>query len=184
MSDLLNRIDLRREYVEEMLANHIINERGCWLYQGSKKDNGYGKAFLYCHAATPKRRTFSTHRVSYAYYNGVDPGELSVMHTCDDPGCINPSHLELGTHAENMQDMVSKGRSTAGEANPGSKISEVVVLAVVDRIKAGESNVSISKDLPISHAMVSLIRHKKHWIPLLESIGYDPALHRKFKRSA
>ncbi len=180
MSDLLQRIDLRFDLVKKHMENYIVGPSGCWEFQGKKKAGStYGQLTIYSNTARVPKRMFSAHRVSYAFHNGIDPESLSVMHSCDNPICINPEHLELGTHKKNMQEMADRKRSTIGEINPNHKITEADVIAVVERIKAGESNMAISKDLPISHAMVSQIRHKKNWIHLLDSIGYDPALHRR-----
>ncbi len=183
MSDLLNRIDLRLEHVESVLRNYTVSPSGCWEYQGKKRaGSNYGHMAIYCSSADPKKRFFSTHRVSYAYHLGVDPGASVVRHTCDNQCCINPDHLELGTHAQNSRDMADRMRSTIGEENPRAKITEDVVIQVVSQIRAGKSNADICRGLPISHSMVSLIRHGKNWIHLLERIGYNPADYRKFTR--
>lgn len=183
MSDLLNRIDLRFDHVEAMLKNYTVSEAGCWEYQGKKRaGSSYGHMAIYCSSADPRKRFFSAHRVSFAFHSGVDPGASVVRHTCDNPCCINPDHLILGTHEQNMRDMVDRKRSTIGEANPGAKVTEEIVLRVVDEIKAGRSNTAISSGLPISHSMVSLIRHGKSWTHVLERIGYNPDTYRKFSR--
>lgn len=79
---------------------------GCWLWTGSiKPRNGYGNM-------TVKAVNWNTHRFAYAQVKGAIPKGMEVMHTCDVPHCVNPEHLRLGTHAENMADCKAKGRNT------------------------------------------------------------------------
>lgn len=79
----------------------------CWIWQGARNVLGYGTLTINC-------RSFVAHRVAYAIHNGRDPGDLLVCHTCDNPPCVNPAHLWLGTAADNIEDMMSKGRHPSG----------------------------------------------------------------------
>jgi hypothetical protein len=89
---------------------------GCWEWSGSRFRSGYGQI-------TPvvgcgwDGASMVAHRVAYALTHGKVPRGLNVMHTCDNPPCCNPAHLVLGTHADNMGDMIAKGRS-GREASP------------------------------------------------------------------
>lgn len=75
----------------------------CWVWTKSQNKQGYGSYAI-------KRKPYRTHRVSYAMAFG-DPGHNLVCHTCDNPSCVRPQHLFLGTQVSNMADMVAKGRS-------------------------------------------------------------------------
>lgn len=78
---------------------------GCFIWVGGSIDkDGYG-AFHESHRLMKR-----AHRASYEYYKGSFDKSLLVLHTCDNPSCVNPSHLFLGTHTDNMRDKVSKGR--------------------------------------------------------------------------
>jgi HNH endonuclease len=86
-----------------------LTESGCWEWNGNRHRNGYGmfdaKNLGYVHA--------KAHRVVYEHRVGPIPDGLELRHTCDNPPCVNPEHLLPGTHAENMADMVERGRHAA-----------------------------------------------------------------------
>jgi hypothetical protein len=92
--------------------------KDCWLWRGSiKPRNGYG------HFRDGKK-DFNAHRLAYELTYGPIPAGLEVMHTCDAPACVNPAHLKLGTHDENMQDCKRKGRYAKGESAYHAKLTE------------------------------------------------------------
>lgn len=94
-------------------------ESGCWEWQGSRFNTGYGQF-----SVEGKNRT--AHRFSYEIANGAIPKGMFVCHKCDNPICVNPEHLFLGTPKDNTHDMIRKGRSTlrprpAGPRGPYKK---------------------------------------------------------------
>lgn len=185
-SDLLRRIELRYDFVKAKMAEHTITESGCWEYQGYTAESGYGTLKIYCRNLRPQKRTFRAHRVSFAFFGGADPGEHFVCHRCDNPACINPDHLYLGTPLSNTQDMWRRSRAAPqqGEHNGACKLTEATVVDVVAKICQGMTNKQIAHELPVTHSQVSLIRLGKSWTGLLERLGYDPEQYRRFKRKA
>ena len=82
----------------------LVNENGCWEWAGRLDKKGYGVL-----ATLHKRQAFA-HRTAYEVWNGPIEEGLSVCHSCDNPKCINPEHLWLGTQRDNLQDMTRKQR--------------------------------------------------------------------------
>jgi hypothetical protein len=98
--------DIYVSLLDRVLNKVEINQTtGCWEFQGGKNNLGYGMI-----RDDKKMRT--THRVSYEEHTQTKiPKHLVVMHSCDNPCCVNPAHLSLGTRQDNMRDMVNKGRA-------------------------------------------------------------------------
>jgi len=99
---------------------------GCWLWRGTiAKKTGYGTIEL-------PGKTWLAHRLSYHLTKGEIPSRMCVLHKCDVRNCINPAHLFLGTHQDNMDDMVKKGRQRAvrGELKNSAKLKEPEVLEI------------------------------------------------------
>lgn len=78
---------------------------GCWEWQAAKNNIGYGMI-----RDTDQKKMRTAHRVSYEIHKGSIPLDICVLHTCDNPGCVNPEHLWLGTRQDNTDDMIAKKR--------------------------------------------------------------------------
>ncbi len=108
------------------LYKKISTSGDCWVWTGQTGSSGYGqiKAF---------GKMVSCHRLSYELNKGPIPKGLEVMHSCDNGICINPDHLTVGTHLENMRDMIAKERRVQGKSNAAKGVNknqshQVVVL--------------------------------------------------------
>jgi hypothetical protein len=106
-----------RNFENRFWNNTVSNENGCWEWQGAThKKTGYGIITLDGEART-------THTVSYEQANGAIPDGLFVLHRCNNRVCINPEHLYIGTHDDNMRDMANAG-STKGAKNPNAVLND------------------------------------------------------------
>jgi hypothetical protein len=122
-------------------------ERGaddeCWNWKNSKSELGYGRFFF-----EGKSRIAS--RMAYIFACGPIPDELCVLHSCDNPSCVNPSHLRLGTLAENTADILKRGR---WQAPP--KVSPQMREKIKERINSNIFHREIAREFGISRGHVT-----------------------------
>ena len=86
--------------------------------------DGKPDKFGYALLSTAGQRRVRAHRIAYRLFKGAIPQGMVVMHTCDNPLCINPKHLKIGTHADNYSDMMEKGRNVRGQGLWTAKLTE------------------------------------------------------------
>ncbi len=101
------------------------NENGCILWNAGGTAAGYGTLH-----SDDCKKTIYAHRYAWERINGPIPEGLDILHSCDNPGCINPDHLTPGTHAQNMADSVSRDRHARGERNGHAKLSDKEILEI------------------------------------------------------
>lgn len=140
-----------------------VDRRGpgeCWPWTAALNENGYGVM----RPDTNRRNgpTIKAHRVS-AQLAGMQIDGMKVLHSCDNPICVNPAHLRPGTMAENSADMVRRCRSTFGERKALAKLTEADVLEIRRRVRAGELQRSIAEDFGVSRVTISDIKRRKSW---------------------
>lgn len=146
---------------ERLLEKMRVNEStGCWEWVAAKDSNGYGRIWF-------DGTIGAAHRVSYELDNGPIPDGLLACHRCDNPACINPAHLFLGTHADNLSDMDAKGRRARGDrvSNKGVehgrvKITENDVLAIR---AAHMTHRALAKQYGLGRSQIARIRSGKQW---------------------
>ena len=131
---------------------------GCWPWLGSLGKGGYGRV------SYRGWQTYS-HRVSWLLANGAIPAGMYVLHRCDNPPCVRPSHLFLGTLADNNRDRSSKGRSArlAGSRNPRSRLTERAVRLIRQDFAAGVPQKVLAAQWGVSPAHISQIVTFRRW---------------------
>jgi hypothetical protein len=101
--------------VEERFFEKVNITDSCWIWIGTPNRDGYGRMSV-------NKKQYLAHRLSYQIHKGEISNDLCVCHTCDNPSCVNPEHLWIGTHQNNVTDKVNKNRHAKGKMLPnGSK---------------------------------------------------------------
>jgi hypothetical protein len=127
---------------------------GCWLWTASLRNDGYGQV-------RHQGDMDGAHRVSWRIHIGEIPKGMQVLHRCDTPTCVNPDHLFIGTHGDNMKDAANKMRfRQSGESNGYARLTELDVEAI-----RGASGLQreIASRFKVSQSTVSLIKLGKRW---------------------
>lgn len=123
-----------------------VDRRGpddCWPWLAARNNHGYGVM------RDAGGRLSLSHRISLAL-DGRDPAGKVARHGCDNPGCVNPAHLSAGTQAENIADMIGRGRGLVGERNGSTKLTELDVAL----IRAAHAAGARQADLARQHGVV------------------------------
>ena len=128
---------------------------GCWLWLGSLGPTGYGLFYF------PPRNMVPAHQASWEIYRGSRNG-FHVLHNCDNRPCVNPEHLYLGTHQDNMRDRDSRGRGYKrdGSKNGRAKLTDAIVLAIRADKRWPRF---IARDYYIPISTVQKIRQRQTW---------------------
>ncbi len=148
-----------RRPVSDRFWEKVQRTDSCWLW--TAKNNGkYGQFYF-------RGRYEGAHRASWILHFDIIPRPLEVCHTCDNPLCVRPSHLFVGTRAQNMQDCVRKGRFNKpnGEAVWSAKLTEDQVLTVRQRRAAGEKMRTIAAELGITMRLTRCALDKWQHLP-------------------
>lgn len=155
-------------------VNKTDNTEDCWTWNASTRAKGYG---AFCYLKDGQTINGRGHRYSYEIHIGVIPDGLFVLHRCDNPSCVNPNHLFLGTNQDNVNDMMRKGRHVSGgtyakdkaKYNRGSKhfnakLTEDIVRSIRQEYipnKIGYIKLAKKYNITVSHA--TLIIKNKIW---------------------
>ena len=133
----------------------------CWEWMHGFDRGGYGQLRLIINGRVWRKAS----RIAYYFHYKSDPGDLLVLHKCDNRKCINPHHLFLGTHKENTDDMIAKGRmrTNRGEDCGRSKLTEADVRIIKGLLRDGHTQSQIAERFGISASAVGHIRQGSTW---------------------
>lgn len=154
---------LRRYVVTDDLAVRLReyappgNPNECWEWTGSR-NKGYGVFAV----ANSKVRV--AHDVAWELHHQTHlPKGMLIRHTCDNPPCVNPAHLELGTHADNSDDKVSRGRQARGSRHGVAKLTERDIPIIRARYQSGIQQRLIAEEFGVTQGAISQILRGKTW---------------------
>lgn len=126
---------------------------GCWLWEGTVHRDGYGQIKI---DGTLHR----AHRLSYELHKGRVPPTLGVLHKCDTRCCVNPDHLYVGSPADNVDDMVRRGRNRRGEAQSQAKLTERAVKAIR---QSGRPSAELARKYGVTRQCIRNVRTGLRW---------------------
>ena len=125
----------------------------CWEWKGAFVTDGYGTFHVL-------GKHYLAHRFSYMLANQEIDSDIIVRHKCDNRWCVNPYHLESGTHADNMSDRTMRGRTPRGPRNGNAKLTEDDVRAIR---KDTRSSSKIAADYGVGSDTIRRIRSRRNW---------------------
>jgi hypothetical protein len=147
------------EVVERFHEKWELNkENGCWEWIAATAGAGYGEMKI-----PGTRKQIYAHRLSYLIHYGEIPEGMMACHTCDNPKCVKPSHLFLGSCEDNLQDMKAKDRHLRGSRNKKAKLTEEKVRHIHRLYKDGVSQGKIGKAYGVSQGQIFRIIHGMRW---------------------
>lgn len=144
--------------IERFTPKYDVVPSGCWQWNAAFwNSDGYGCFGVKIDGVW---KIVGAHRFSYEHFVGKIPEEMCVCHKCDNPACVNPEHLFLGTHTDNMRDRKAKGRNPdiSGVKNPNAKLTEEDVKEVLRLRKAGLSSKQIAEKMSQTGISIQGIR--------------------------
>jgi len=136
----------------DSFMNRVQKTDSCWLWTGTKNGYGYGIVLV-------DKLSKRAHRVSYEMFKGKIPDELIVLHSCDNPACVNPDHLSTGTKLDNNRDAMAKRRNAFGERNGHAKLSSDQVAFI---LQSDLKQVDLAKLLSVTQSHISRIKAGIH----------------------
>jgi hypothetical protein len=146
--------------MEQRFLRFVNKTDTCWLWTGHINHGGYGLFH-----PVDYKTTRSSHRVAYELWNAPIPLGLCVRHKCDVRNCVNPTHLELGTHKDNVKDMYDRNRQANinGTRNPSAKLTEDDVREIRILNGFGFAQKELGKMYDVSASTIGFIINYKRW---------------------
>lgn len=133
----------------------------CWEWQRLRGPSGYGRFGIGRNA----QRLRYAHRVSWTFFKGPIPKDLLILHRCDNPPCVNPNHLFLGTYDDNAKDRAAKGRNKyqRGEKSPRALLTEKHVREIVSALREGVKIKHLAVKYSVTRSAINNICFGTNW---------------------
>jgi len=148
---------------QQFWENVCPQENGCWLWMRARCEarGGYGIVNF-------NKKMWKAHRLAWFLTHGPIPEGKYVLHSCDNPPCVNPAHLRVGTQSDNMQDMHARGRhpspgQPSGERHAMAKLRDEEVRTIHQRLKEGEKQTDLALEYGVSIGTIGFIAAGRTW---------------------
>lgn len=128
----------------------------CWVWQGGKGSDGYGRFWV-------EKRNMSAHRAAMMRAGVEVPKGKFVTHSCDQPMCVNPAHLNVSTHVQNMREMVARKRHAYGEKNPVSVLTEEQCRTILERVSKGATVRGLAREMGVARGTLRNVAKGYTW---------------------
>lgn len=145
-----------RKSWRDRLWSRVDKSDRCWLWMGHRNALGYGKLSV-------EGRFVPVHRAAWIDCVGEIPDGLFVCHRCDNPPCVNPAHLFLGTQEDNVADRDAKNRTARGESQGGAKLTDDTAREILDMLADGISQTALAKEYGITQGAISHMVCGRTW---------------------
>lgn len=141
--------------VKQRFFKKVNKTDSCWLWTASLITDGYGQLNI-------DGKTIRAHRLSWLIAGNIIPDDKPILrHKCRNRHCVNPEHLEVGTHADNEADKIRDGTDARGEKHPSVKLTEAKVLEI--RARAKENQRQLAIEFGVSFNTINDIIHHRKW---------------------
>lgn len=145
--------------ISERIWQYVNKTDGCWLWTASVDRKGYGKITV---RTGEKTKWVIAHRAVYELLVGPIPEGMHLLHHCDNPLCVNPSHMFIGTNDDNIRDMIAKGRNNKGEDQHCAKLTESQVIEIRRKLASVDQK-TLANEYGVTVGCIRAIRIRKSW---------------------
>ena len=158
-------ISEHRELYMQRFLEKIQKTDYCWIWVGAKQNRRKSQPHPYGVMAVQWKPRYAmlAHRLSWELHFGKIPDGLGVLHKCDNPPCVNPEHLFLGTQRDNMQDCVAKGRKERGELCGRSVLKPDEVLEIRAKYKPGAGYKNLAEEYGVGKSTIEAVVKSYSW---------------------
>lgn len=141
----------------------VLKTDQCWIWVGARMKMKYGRDHygIFCRDGNPRNKVLA-HRISWELHHGTIPKGMLVCHKCDNPPCVRPDHLFIGTVGDNTHDSINKGRWACGENAGKVKLTELQVLEII-ALPLSITTTEIARRYGIGHSQAQRIRAGTTW---------------------